>query len=520
MNRHKTSRVTVMLHYPGKLPYGTEGFSRILDSVINQKLLPDELIILNQNPEEQVNFDIESVDTKVIRGDYDNLSQWLNAGLDQASGDYVVYLDNQTAEITLKLSYLEIALLTVKRKPNLGMLYADYELQENKDIQENHLLKHHRGRVRDNQDYGRVLFFRKSALEKAGGFDETVEYNTLYDMRLKISENYDLVHIANRYAGSLYRVVAAGKKANVFDYLMASKASQEEAERVVSEHLKRIKAYLPPGKFYQKRSVTQAELTATVIIPVNNRPEFMEAALSSVFNQTVQDIEAIVVVNGGPQDPTIKEVKRFMAGGDKYDQEKPEVRLIMTDINNIGLCLNLGVEAARGKYYVQLDSDDRLKANAVEKVVATFNSDEKIGMVIGSYEVWEKKENGQYMRKEDIPVVTHGEWTEENGRNNLLRINGAGAPRCIPIHIIKEVGYFGMNEAPYTRNYGEDYDMVMRISEKYRVGRIYDPIYEVVRHAGGTDHAIDQITVDRNDEAKDYMRLEAIQRRIGMNAVK
>ena len=125
--------------------------------------------------------------------------------------------------------------------------------------------------------------------------------------------------------------------------------------------------------------------------------------------------------------------------------------------------------------------------------------------------------NKELSRVESIPVVTHDEWTEENGRNNLLRINGAGAPRAIPINLIKEIGYFGINDEPFARNYGEDYEMVLKISEKYRVGRIWDPIYEVVRHKGGTDHSIDIETITRNDEAKDYMRLEAVNRRKAMN---
>jgi hypothetical protein len=137
-------------------------------------------------------------------------------------------------------------------------------------------------------------------------------------------------------------------------------------------------------------------------------------------------------------------------------------------------------------------------------------------MVIGSYEVWEKDEKGNYTRMEELPVVTHDEWTEENGRNNLLRIGGAGAPRSIPITLIKEIG-FSVNEEPFARNYGEDYQMVMNMSEKHRIGRVWDAIYEVVRHSGGTDHNIDQITIDRNDEAKDYMRKESILRRIELN---
>jgi hypothetical protein len=138
-------------------------------------------------------------------------------------------------------------------------------------------------------------------------------------------------------------------------------------------------------------------------------------------------------------------------------------------------------------------------------------------MVVGSYEVWEKLESGELKRMEAIPVVTHDEWTEENGRNNLLRINGAGAPRSVPIHIIEEMGWFSINDDEYARNYGEDYELVNKIAEHYRIGRVWDPIYEVIRHSGGTDHAIDQNTVDRNDNAKDDMRKLAIERRIAMN---
>ncbi|HPF52765.1 MAG TPA: glycosyltransferase family 2 protein, partial [Draconibacterium sp.] len=239
-------------------------------------------------------------------------------------------------------------------------------------------------------------------------------------------------------------------------------------------------------------------------------------AIESVQAQTVKEVEVIVVVNGGDEDPTISSVKEYMPGGEKYDASKPEVRLLIHDMNNLGLCFNSGAQIARGEYYVQLDSDDRLTPDAVEKVLEVYNSDPKIGMVIGSYEVWEKDAAGNISRMEQIPVVTHDEWTEENGRNNLLRINGAGAPRSIPIALIKEIG-FSMNEEPFARNYGEDYQMVMKISERHRIGRVWVPIYKVIRHSGGTDHSIDQATIDRNDEAKDFMRKESILRRIKLN---
>jgi glycosyltransferase involved in cell wall biosynthesis len=439
----------------------------------------------------------------------------MNRALRQAGGETIIYVDNRRDPVLLKQSALALFTLTLARHPRAGMVYADYQLEHAGGTTDVHLLKYHPGRVRDNQDYGRVFAFRRSVLEKIGYLDETLAYNPLYDLRLRISERADLVHIANKWEGALYRVVAGPTRANVFDYLLAGKEAQLEAEAIVTAHLKRIGAYLPPGWGYQQRPVPEqpAPLKASIIIPVNRRPEFIGSAIESVQNQTVPEVEVVVVVNGGPEDPTIAAVRRYQSGGDRFDPDKPTVNLIVTDINNIGFCLNLGVQQARGEYYVQLDSDDRLKPEAVEKILRVFDSDRRIGMVIGSYEVWEKLDTGEVVRMEAIPVVTHDEWTEENGRNNLLRINGAGAPRSIPIAVIKEMGYFGMNEEPFARNYGEDYDMVLRISERYRIGRIYEPIYEVIRHSGGTDHNIDQATTDRNDEAKDWMRKAAISRR-------
>ena len=515
----KGCKFSVMLHLADEMPYSTAGLSRLLDSVLNQTVPVHEIILLNHKKEGVADFEISSVRTKLIDGDFENIAVALNAGLEAAEGDFIVYLENLSFEIVLKRSYLEAVLICSEKYPNMGMLYADYDLIENGQTKEIRLFKHHSGRLRDNQDYGSVYLFSKKALEETGGYDETVKYKVQYDTRLKLSEKFEIIHISNKFSGSLYQVVAEGKEHNVFDYLLAGKEVQLEAERVLTDHLKRIGAYLNPGFNYADRPDlnSEYEYIASVVIPVNNRPEFIETALGTIFAQTEKNIEAVVVVNGGISDPTVKEVNNYLPGGSKYSESNPPVRLVVSDINNIGLSLNLGIRKAKGKYYIQLDSDDRLKPDAVKKVVDLFESDQKIGIVIGSYEVWEKKDNGEFIRMEEIPVVTHDEWTEDNGRNNLLHINGAGAPRCIPINIIKEMGYFGINDEPYARNYGEDYDLVMKISEKYKVGRIYDPIYEVVRHSGGTDHSIDQVTIDRNDEAKDYMRKKAIERRIVLN---
>ena len=448
-----------------------------------------------------------------------NIIQYLNQTIAKLKSEFICFIDDNNSSVKLKNSCLDLMELAMIKDPQAGMVYADYEIIAKDKVEEIHLLKHHLGRVRDNQDYGKVFLLRKSFLEQVGRFNEKLEHHFLYDIRLKLSEVSEIVHIANKSEGSPYQVSASKEKTNVFDYLLSDKEIQKEAEKVLTDHLKRIGAYLSPKQKYEKRpsSSTKPIKKASIIIPVNNRPEFIIDAIESAQKQTIQNIEIIVVVNGGANDPTNQSVKRYTKGGDKYSAEKPKVRLITTDINNIGYCLNLGVKNAQGEYYIQLDSDDRLKPDAVEKILQKFDSDSTIGMVIGSYEVWEQLDSGEIIRDENIPVVTHSEWTDENGRNNLLRINGAGAPRAIPIRLIKDIRYFDMNENPFARNYGEDYNMVLRISEKYKIGRIYDPIYGVIRHSGGTDHAIDQDTIIRNDEAKDWMRKEAILRRQATN---
>ncbi len=495
-------------------------FKDAILSIINQTYKEFNLVLLGEIDTEissllvknKINFDWVVTDEK-------SYADAMNEAIEMHLNEFILYLDNRENPVILKKAALEGFLLAAEKNPGAGMFYTDYDLKSGENIKEVHLLFHHIGRVRDNQDYGKVFFIRNEAILSVNGFDREVKYNSLYDLRLKISEKFNLLRISNKYSGSFYTVISEGKKANVFDYLMSGKEVQLEAEKIVTEHLKRIGAYMKPGEFMESGNVyeDESEIEASVIIPVGYRPDFIGTAIKSVQAQTVKNIEAIIVVNGGEEDPTADEVKRYMKGGDLYDPDKPEIRLIVIDINNIGLCLNIGAKNARGKYYIQLDSDDRLKPDAVEKVLKEFDSNENTGMIIGSYEVWEKLEDGTLKRMEEIPVVTHDEWTDDNGRNNLLRINGAGAPRCIPISVIKEMGYFSINDDEFARNYGEDYEMVLKVSEYYKIGRIYDPIYEVIRHSGGTDHSISEDVIMRNDEAKDDIRKHAILRRIAFN---
>ena len=481
------------------------------------------LVISGEQTHELVDYGKTFPDSRIdIVNSADLTSRSLSEKLLSFSGEMLLLIDGRSEKIEFKQSAAELYELVAETSDDWSLIYADYEVDDNGQLSDEHLLDHHIGRVRDNIDYGKAWVLNLEKLKDVLPLSEATTQHFFYELRLRLSEVGELVHIANRYAGSPYRINKAVGEQNVFDYLLASKESQLELEQIVTDHLKRINAYLAPGANYSAvpYAKKQYDLTASVIIPVNNRPEFIGSAIESILAQTVQDIEVIVVVNGGETDPTIPAVQQYLPGGNKYSSAKPAVQLVVLDINNIGLCLNAGLKRAKGKFYVQLDSDDQLIEDAVEKITQVYASDETIAMVIGSYEVWEKdSDSGEITRMDSIPVVTHGEWTEENGRNNLLRINGAGAPRSFYIEAARDIGFLDMNTSPYARNYGEDYDFVSRMSEYHRIGRVWDPIYKVIRHGGGTDHNIDRATVDRNDNAKDEMRREAIYRRQIINEV-
>jgi len=531
--KQKPQKVSVILLWNKDVPYTQADFTRTLKSIDKQFYPAKEIIVVDGTGRKAKKSYIGrskalAKSVRVVAGTFKNRAAAFNAGIKKARGEHIVLVDSLENAVIFRRSALDTFVLAAERNPKAGMIFADYErIAPDGSTSEVHLLPYHKGRLRDAVDFGKVLFFPGAAMKKIKGLKEKYDAADLYDLRLRASEKGELVGIANRFNGSLYSVKEQAGEFDVFYYLKAGKNVQLELEKACTEHLKRINAYLAPGQNYRPVKYTPAEKRKfkclfTVVIPVFNRPEFIADAIQSVQAQTLgKKVEVIVVCNGGPEDPTCDAVRDFMKGGKKYDANKPAVDLIVTDINNIGLCLDLGLKKARGKYYLQLDSDDQLTPDAAEKILEVYENDPTVGMVIGSYEVWEKKaRSGKLVRREDIPVVTHGEWTEKNGRNNLLRINGAGAPRSAHIKVIEDVGWFGCNDEPYCRNYGEDYDLVARITEKYRMGRVWDPVYKVVRHAGGTDHAIDQGTIDRNDNAKDHMRFKAVDRRQAINAKK
>ncbi|MCL6748983.1 glycosyl transferase [Prevotella sp. TCVGH] len=417
----------------------------------------------------------------------------------ETKGDYCLIITKSTP---LKLHYLALERLQqIAEDSKAGLVYADhYQLKDDKCVNAP-VIDYQQGSLRDDFDFGSVLLFNSKALkESCQRMKNSYQHAALYDLRLKLSQRYDLVH-ANEY---LYTEIEEDNRKSgekQFDYVdPRNQDRQKEMESACTEHLKEIGGYLKPS-FKTVDFVHDAfEFEASVIIPVKNRETTIDAAIRSVLAQKANFKYNILVIDNHSTDGTTE----------KIDQYKDDERVvhIVPERNDLGIggCWNLGIHHPKcGKFAVQLDSDDLYQdENTLQTIVNAFY-EQQCAMVIGSYRMTDFDLN-------TLPpgVIDHREWTPENGRNNALRINGLGAPRAFYTPIARQIGF------PNT-SYGEDYAMGLNISRHYQIGRIYDVLYLCRRWGGNSDAALSIERVNANNLYKDRIRTWELQARINLH---
>ena len=358
------------------------------------------------------------------------------------------------------------------------------------------------GSVRDDFDFGPLVLIRTEVLREFFATEpEAMQHAALYQLRLYISRTGRLVHI-NEY---LYTEIETDNRKSgekQFDYVdPKNRTVQIEMEKVCTAHLKRIGAWLEP-KFkdpdISEFAGNTFENTATVVIPVFNRVRTIKDAVESALSQKCDFPYNVIVVDNHSTDGTTELLDEIAAA----DSRLVHVIPAKYDLG-IGGCWNLAVHHEQcGEFAVQLDSDDVYSGpDTLQKIVNAFRQ-QNCAMVVGTYQMTDFQMN-------PIPpgVIDHREWTEENGRNNALRINGLGAPRAFWTPLLRTINL------PNT-SYGEDYALGLRISREYRIGRIYDVLYCCRRWEGNSDAALEVEKVNANNLYKDRIRTWELEARI------
>ena len=398
-------------------------------------------------------------------------------------------------------------LVAIAEDSGADMLYADhYRLMEDGSRQRHPLIECQKGALRDDFDFGSVLVFKSSSFKRAvRAMDADYEWGALYDLRLRMKK---IVHV-NEY---LYTEIETDNRKSgekLFDYVDPKNRSvQIEMEKVCTEHLKRIGAWLPPVfkevSFASESDDKGFPVAASVIIPVFNRIRTVKDAVLSALSQKCDFKYNVIVVDNHSTDGTTELLEELASQNENLVHVVPAKHDL-----GIGGCWNLAVHHEMcGEFAVQLDSDDVYSGpDTLQKIIDAFH-EQNCAMVVGTYQMTDFQMN-------PIPtgVIDHREWTEENGRNNALRINGLGAPRAFWTPLLRTINL------PNT-SYGEDYALGLRISREYRIGRIYDVLYCCRRWDGNSDAALAIEKVNANNLYKDRIRTWELEARLRLSSRK
>ncbi len=391
----------------------------------------------------------------------------------------------------------------VARMTEAAMVYADYtEVLADGSSVLHPLIDMQLGALRDDFDFGHVLCVERRALESAlGAVRRHWRYAAFYALRLAISRQGAVVHINE----PLYRVERSDDAASQFDYVdPRNRDVQIEMEEACTEHLKAVDAYIDADTVTAVEFADDCAVEASVVIPVRNRAATIGDAVRSALEQKTGFSYNIIVVDNRATDGTTEILSRLSA-------QEPKLIHIIPDIEGLGIggCWNMALMSEHcGRFAVQLDSDDLYESPDTLQAVVDKFYEQRCAMVVGAYTLTDINKNVIAPG-----LIAHNEWTDGNGRNNALRINGFGAPRAFYTPIARELRF------PDT-SYGEDYAMALAVSRSYKVGRIYESLYLCRRWEGNSDASLSLEALNRNNFYKDRIRSWELSARINLNRVR
>ena len=430
---------------------------------------------------------------------------------ENTDADYVI-ICTKTTPIKWGLYALERFLRTAD-DTGAVMIYSDhYSMVKDESLSQNgtsavgKLEKHpvidyQEGSLRDDFDFGSLWLIKSQCLRDYAAQTDRVDYlyAGLYDLRLYLSRVGEIFHL-NEYLYTENELDTRKSGEKQFDYVNPrNREVQIEMERACTQHLEKVGALIDTS-YYRLPDFNEQdfEYEASVVIPVFNREKTIADAVKSALSQKANFKFNVIVVNNHSTDKTGEILSRIAHEmEEKNDKQAGRLIQIVPERRDLGIggCWNVAINSDHcGKFAVQLDSDDLYSSpKTLQKIVDAFYK-QKAAMMIGSYRMCDFDLN-------TLPpgLIDHKEWTEDNGCNNALRINGLGAPRAFFTPLVRQIQF------PNT-SYGEDYALGLAFSRRYRIGRIYDELYLCRRWGGNSDAALSIDRVNANNLYKDRLR--------------
>lgn len=418
---------------------------------------------------------------------------------EHAISDYVL-LSLKSVPLVLGSSALE-RMMQVAADSQAALVYSDRYTIENGERKAHPVIDYQEGSLRDDFDFGSLLLIRTSLLHQyaISGKEADYRYAGVYDLRLFLSREGALFHL-NEYLYTEEENDLRASGVKQFDYVNpANREVQKEMEQACTAHLRQLGALIDTTQYGDIDFEEQAfDTEASVIIPVFNRVKTIRDAVQSALSQDTSFRYNVIVVDNHSSDGT-SDILRELA------QKNPQKLVVISPERmdlGIGGCWNEAINSNYcGRFAVQLDSDDLYSSSQTLQTIVNAFYEQKAAMVIGSYRMCDFELN-------TLPpgLIDHREWTEENGPNNALRINGLGAPRAFFTPLLRQFQF------PNT-SYGEDYALGLAFSRRYRIGRIFSELYLCRRWGGNSDAALSVEKINANNLYKDRLRTLEMQAR-------
>ena len=391
------------------------------------------------------------------------------------------------------------------------MVYCDYWLRTSDGRRKDNPVNDYQpGSVREDFDFGAIVAVNEALMRKweqetaedNAGDGTVLKYGRWYSLRLFLSRHGALVHLPQTLYG-VDEVDARASGQKQFDYVdPRNREAQIEMEAIFTDHLRKIGAWLPQRTRTVGEDDASYAVEASVVIPVLNRAATIQDALRSALSQQTDFLFNVIVIDNYSTDGTSERIDELASSDSRVIHLIPEESGL-----GIGGCWNAGIShPACGRYAVQLDSDDMYSGpDTLQRIVEVFRR-ERCAVVIGSYMMTDFD-----LRPIPPGIIDHREWTDSNGHNNALRINGLGAPRAFHAATLRSAGGYE------NVSYGEDYGVVLRLTREYRLCRIYAPVYSCRRWGGNSDAALDISRINAHNAYKDSLRTRELLARQQMN---
>lgn len=459
---------------------------QVINTLRNEKTIQHIHLITNKEIASQ---QVAPEGCTIIISDNPNSSNTILSIAENVDAEYAL-LCLKPRKIRLGLSALE-RLLRVASDSNAAMVYSDHYSIEDGKRKAHPVIDYQEGSIRDDFDFGSLLLIRADLLHEYAQLSQEHEYlyAGFYDLRLFLSRKGVLFHL-NEYLYTEEETDLRASGIKQFDYVNpANRDVQIEMEQVATNHLETIGALIDTSYYHQPDFDEQDfKIEASVIIPVRNREKTIKDAVTSALEQETCFDFNVIVIDNHSTDNTTKILKSI---------KNPRLIHIIPEREDLGIggCWNVAINDSRcGRFAVQLDSDDLYSSTKTLQTIIDAFHHQHAAMIVGSYRMCN-------FALETLPpgLIAHKEWTDENGPNNALRINGLGAPRAFFTPLLRQIQF------PNT-SYGEDYALGLIFSRHYRIGRIYDELYLCRRWDGNSDAALSIEKINANNLYKDRLR--------------